>query len=187
MPTVSERIYVDLEYTYPDMNRETRPTDKDMREIVQIAAIRINTAGVELAHLDVLVRPKFQPKLPEFFVELTGITQESVDRVGVPFDEALMHFVRFCSDIPIWTFIGDYDVFQQNCALHAIEFPFITRPFVCVKPMLAAWGIDSSVYSSGTLYRAAGLRMEGHVHNALHDVRSMAAAVCHFESAAFRS
>jgi hypothetical protein len=32
------------------------------------------------------------------------------------------------------------------------------------------------------LYKAAGLDMDGHVHNALHDVRSMAAAVHTFEN-----
>jgi hypothetical protein len=46
--------------------------------------------------------------------------------------------------------------------------------------LLPQWGIDSDAYSSGTLYRAAGLEMTGHVHDALHDVRSMAAATSYF-------
>ncbi len=61
-----------------------------------------------------------------------------------------------------------------------MEWPFQLE-FTRVKPMLPKWGIDPNEYSSGTLYKAADLALEGHVHNALHDVRSMAQAVAMFE------
>jgi hypothetical protein len=63
-----------------------------------------------------------------------------------------------------------------------MEFPFESREFFRVKERLPSWGIDPDKYSSGTLYQAAGLQMHGRVHNALHDVRSMAHAVHYFET-----
>jgi hypothetical protein len=61
-----------------------------------------------------------------------------------------------------------------------MPFPF-SGAFTRVKALLPEWNISPNEYSSGTLYKAAGLSMQGHVHNALHDVRSMAVAVSHFE------
>jgi inhibitor of KinA sporulation pathway (predicted exonuclease) len=173
------RIYIDLEYCYPGMTRLSgRPTSRDQRQVVQIAALQYDHhAGREVASLDVLVKPPFTRYLPSFFVELTGITQRQVDARGVDFQTALAELVGFCEGLDVYTFDQDWSVLQQNCAYHGLAFPFADRPFKRVKTLLSKWGIDPAKYSSGSLYKAAGLDMKGHVHNALHDVRSMSAAV----------
>lgn len=180
----NRRIYVDLEYCYPGMTKERgRPNDQDLRQIVQIAAIRFDTeTGKELDAFNVLVRPTYETILPLFFVELTSITQKELDQKGIPLAEAIRRFTFFCGEDAIWTFNADWDVLKQNCGYINLSFPFEQHPFVRVKPLLSSWGIDPEAYSSGTLFRAAGLDMDGHVHNALHDVRSMAAAVHVFEN-----
>lgn len=172
------RIYVDTEYAYPGMRSGTpRPTSADQRQIVQIAAIRWDTkTGNEVDHYDVLVHPEYLATLPRFFTELTGITQDQVEAGAISFREALQSFYHFCNNDPVWTFDKDEEVFRQNCAYINIPFPF-TVQFTRVKAVLPQWGIDPMAYSSGTLYKAAGLNMNGQVHNALHDVRSMAAAI----------
>lgn len=176
------RVYLDTEYCYPGMKKGTpRPTSADKRQIVQISAIIFNTDnGEEVAHFDQLVRPAYENKLPDFFIELTGITQQQVDTTAISFNEALRKFVAFCDSTPIWTFDKDEEVLLQNCRYISAQWPF-AAPFTRVKPLLANWGIDSSSYSSGTLYKAAGIQLSGHVHNALHDVRSMAQAIHAFE------
>lgn len=178
-----KRVYVDTEYCYPGMERGTpRPTAADKRQIVQIAAIIFDTdSGKEIAHFNQLVLPTYTKKVPEFFVELTGITQADVDRSGIPFKDALANFVRFVGDTEVWTFDKDEEVFRQNCGYLTLPWPF-TSPFVRVKALLPHWGINPAEYSSGTLYKTAGLKMDGHVHNALHDVRSMAQAIYTFET-----
>lgn len=183
MKSSSKRIYVDLEYLYPGMTAEKgRPSDKEQRQIVQIGAILFdNTTGRECTSFDVLVEPAFEKKLPLFFVHLTHITQRMVDTKAIPFREALKQFVSFCKNYSIWTFHADQSVLEQNCRYFGIRFPF-EAPFVRVKSFLPAWGVDPNQYSSGTLFQAAQLKMENmQVHNALHDVRSMARAVCVFE------
>lgn len=174
----NERIFLDLEYCYPGMLRGTpRPTAKDKRQIVQIAAIKYDMAtGKELASFEVLAKPAYESRVSDFFEELTGITQDQIDAGAVPFPEALQQLVEFCGDTPIMTFDQDWFVIEQNCGYFEIDTPF-TVQFTRVKALLPDWGVDPDAYSSGTLYKAVGLTMDGHVHNALHDVRSMAAAV----------
>jgi inhibitor of KinA sporulation pathway (predicted exonuclease) len=172
-----EIIYLDLEYCYPDMTRESgRPSSEDLRQVVQIAAIRFDAkTGKEVDSFDVLTLPKFETILPEFFVELTSITQEDVATQGISFPEALEKLQIFIGETPVRTFHLDEEVLRQNCGYFEIDFPL--TPFARVKDMLPDFHIDPNQYSSGTLYKAVGLTMEGWVHNALHDVRSMAQAM----------
>ncbi len=181
---MKQRVYVDTEYCYPGMERgQPRPTEDDTRQIVQIAAIKVaSDTGIEEAYLDQLVVPTYETQVPEFFTVLTGINQEMVDRDGIDFEAALERFWQFCGSAQVSTFDKDEEVFRQNCSYVDIPWPF-SEEFIRVKPLLASWGVDGQRYSSGTLHTAAGIEMDGHVHNALHDVRSMAAAVAVFESA----
>lgn len=175
-------MYVDTEYCYPGMKRgQPRPTAADTRQIVQIAAILYDSeTGKEVESFNRLVIPAYQKRLPLFFRELTGISQQDVDTRGGAFSEAFDDFRTFCGDVQVWTFHKDEEVFKQNCGYIEKPWPF-SQPFVRVKELLPGWGVDPDVYSSGTLYKAAGLTVRGHVHNALHDVRSMAAAVHELE------
>lgn len=179
----SIRVYVDLEYCTPIMEKGSpRPTESDQRQIVQIAAIKYDhSQGKEVGEFEVFCRPKYTNNLPAFFTELTGITQAVVDTYAVELGEGIGAFEDFCEGYPVYTFDKDWGVFMQNCGYIKRKFLFSDTPFQRVKPMLAAWGLDPEKYSSGTLYKAAGLTMDGHVHNALHDVKSMAAAVDYFE------
>ena len=176
------RVYLDTEYCYPEMLTGTpRPTAADTRQIVQIAATIFDTdTGEEVAHFDQLVVPTYQKELPEFFTELTGITQTDVDKSGIALQNALPDFANFCGDIPIWTFDKDEEVLRQNCGYIDALWLF-NQTFTRVKALLPNWNIDPEKYSSGTLYKAAGIELTGHVHNALHDVRSMAQAINVFE------
>lgn len=177
------RVYVDTEYTYPGMRRGTpRPTAADKRQIVQIAAIIYDEiAGEVVAEFDVLTKPSFQRRLPNFFTELTGITQKQVRENGISIRDAIAQFAAFCGSTPVWTFDKDEEVFKQNAGYIKMKWP-LSQNFVRVKSLLPSWGVNPDAFSSGTLYKAAGLDMLGHVHNALHDVKSMAAAVHVFET-----
>jgi len=166
------------------MTRESgRPSEHDLRQIVQIAAIQFDEKiGIERAALDVLVKPVYTSVLPPFFTELTNITQDDVDAKGLDLSVALDELRKFSQRYQVYIFDADWGVLKQNSAYIQRPFDFEAHPFIRVKPLLVQWGIRENDYSSGTLYKAAGLTMGGHVHNALHDVRSMAAAMCYFET-----
>lgn len=177
-----KRVYVDTEFIYADMFHERRmPRDSDKKEIIQIAAVLFDhETGEEKGSLDVLVRPIFHDHLPDFFIELTGIDDLMIKEKAISFPEALEQFLAFCGNHSIWTFNNDYNVFKQNLTFHGIANPF-KEPFVRVKPLLSEFGLDPNLYSSGTLYQATGLHLDGHVHYALHDVKSMSQAMYSLE------
>jgi DNA polymerase III alpha subunit (gram-positive type) len=173
-----KKIYVDTEYMYEGMFYEKRmPKNSDKKQIIQIAAVLFDhDKSIELKSLDILVKPIFNEKLPDFFIELTNINDEMIKNRAIPFSRALKQFVDFCEDYPILTFNNDYNVFLQNFEFHSIDNPF-KCPFIRVKPLLKNFGINPDKYSSGTLYKAVGLNLKSHVHYALHDVRSMSQAM----------
>ena len=174
----SERIYLDTEYAYDGMNPATgRPTSNERRQLVQISAIRFDTAsGRVIDEFDVYVHPTYLKALPDFFVELTGISQQDLNSKAISMQEGLDALWDFCADTEVWTFDKDEEVIKQNYSYISMEWEHKT-PFVRVKPLLQKWGVDAEKYSSGSLYKAVGLKLEGHIHNALHDVISMANAV----------
>jgi inhibitor of KinA sporulation pathway (predicted exonuclease) len=176
---MDQRIYIDLEYMYPGMTRERgRPTDKDLRQVVQIAAILFdNLSGSEIESFEVLTWPSYTKALPPFFVELTNISEDDLTEKGMSFEEGLRKLIQFVRRYPLYTFDQDEAVLRQNCSYVYVKYPFDNRPFIRIKPKLPSWGLESGAYSSGTLYQSVGLNLSGHVHNALHDVRSMAHAV----------
>lgn len=159
-----------------------RPNDNELRQIVQIAAISYDEqSGEELDALDIFVEPTYTKQLPQFFRELTGISQQKLDAAAISLRDALGQLETFCDGYEMYTFDKDWGVLQQNYGYIGLPFYFADRPFIRIKERLREWGIESDKYSSGTLYQAAGIEMDAQVHNALHDVRSMARAVHVFE------
>jgi len=168
------KIIVDTEYTTDVGWRDSGWSGPGQhREIVQIAAIAVDDEFRELANFDLLIRPRINARLSELFTELTHIPQETVDREGLDFAEALGLFFEFCGhgSTPVICMNGDEAVFRENCALTRNVFPF-PNPFHRLDPFLLSLGIE--VDSSGDLHKLTRTPLSGHTHNALHDVRSMA-------------
>ena len=79
-------IVMDLEWTAWEgsWQRHWSGPGEEM-EIVQIGAVKLaDTSGLEeLDAFEILVRPRINPKLDGYFTDLTGITQDRLDREGV--------------------------------------------------------------------------------------------------------
>jgi inhibitor of KinA sporulation pathway (predicted exonuclease) len=169
-------IIVDTEYTtWPGALESGWSQPGQQREIVQIAAIRVDSSFREVGSLDILVRPLLGPELSALFVELTGIDQANVDACGMPFSGALERFLGFCEDgrLPIICMNADEAVFRENCRINTLDFP-LEQSWHRLRPFLEERGLDLAQLSSGDLHTLTRTPLSGHVHNALHDVRSMA-------------
>jgi hypothetical protein len=92
----------------------------------------------------------------------------------MPFALALAEFLDFCGggSLPVICMNGDETVFRENCRLNGLDFPF-EKSFHRLWPYLDSIGVDPAL-SSGDLHALTPTPLEGHVHYALHDVRSMA-------------
>lgn len=151
------------------------------RELVQIGGVRFDLDTLEeKGEFIVLVRPKKNPVLSDFFIQLTGITNEQVTAGGLDFPEAYRRFREFVGDAPNACFGNDARVMRENLGFNGMpdseaEFDsFNICPWF--KEAGAPFGIKGKI-NSGKLAATLGAPMLSiQEHNALHDARSIAAA-----------
>lgn len=149
----------------------------EFREVVQIGAVLVEAENLaEADTFDVLVQPKKNPILSDYFMELTGITQEMVGREGIEFEEAMGQFASWCDRYPLYSWSkdnpGDPNVLGENCKFAGIAFPFEKSRFSSMQEFFKKYGVPAERYASGTIVRAFGKEPVRHQHNALNDART---------------
>lgn len=166
------------------------PPDDEQRkkaEIVQIAALKVNLKDLSVAEeFNCYVRPYFEPKLTEYFVNLTGITDELLAAEGTDFLSAYGRFLHFTGDLPCYSHAwgqknADETVIRNNLELW--NFPYKKEPQYrniagWFAQQYAARGMPVTGQSSGQIGKLLGLDKEiAHLnldeHNALYDVYSI--------------
>ena len=87
------------------LDTETSGLDPEKNQIIELAAVRIEATGsgaLRIAQrMDTFIRLPEGEKLPEKIVELTGITDEILDREGVRSDAAAGQFYNMVKDGPV--------------------------------------------------------------------------------------
>jgi len=171
---------LDVEWTSWEgaRQRRWRGPGEEM-EIVQIGAVALtdDAALAETAALDVLVTPRINPRLSDYFVRLTGITQARLDDEGVDFATALERLVRFFAAGvgAVWSYGNDYRIIQRNCALNGLSFPFDAALFRDARELVAAAvGPDVAGLDSSRLPEAMGFAPPGAAHQGVDDCRCIA-------------
>lgn len=182
MPPFGTLIVFDMEFTsWPGSVARLWQGENEFPEIVQIGAVKANSGDHgELAAFSCYVQPVRHPILSDYFTNLTGITQERIEREGLLFADAFNRFMDFIG--PETTSLccngRDIDFLKMNCQLHGIAFPPAThdiRPielqhfFKKVFP-----SPDGRQPQSWRLPELAGLgENPGHAHDALDDSRAI--------------
>jgi inhibitor of KinA sporulation pathway (predicted exonuclease) len=175
-------VFYDTEFTTWEGAMERDWTGPgEYRELVQIGAVRFNLAALEeLEEFIVLVKPKKNPVLSDFFVKLTGITNDDVAKNGLAFPDAYAQFQTFLNSTPSACYGWDAKVMRENLTFN--NMPASEQDFdsANIGPWFfdvgAPFGIKGKI-NSGKLAAALGAPMKSiQEHNALHDSRSIAAA-----------
>ncbi len=168
-------IIFDTEYTawQGSMARNWSGLNEFM-EIVQIGAILVDRKTMqEIDEWVVFVKPNKNPILSEYFINLTGITQEDVMRRGVDLKTALIAFQEWAKELPCFSFGGDEQVIIKNCKLIGIDFPMKFDKFRNICELFEDNGINTKGYMSSTIVEAFGKKPQKTGHNALNDARSI--------------
>ena len=154
------------------------------REIVQIAAQMIDLETEQIIDsFSCLVKPNINPVLSDYFIQLTSITQELVEREGISFADAYQEFDTWTAQLPIFCYArktgesADRGVFEENLRLYELNLPLDVSRYDTLTGLFQDAGVDTTKYSSGELYRFFNLSLDGHVHNAMHDVDSLVASL----------
>ncbi|HVU20201.1 MAG TPA: 3'-5' exonuclease [Rhizomicrobium sp.] len=172
-------VVYDLEFTAWEgsmANRWSRPGE--FAELVQIGAVRVNaeTFAVE-AELDVLVRPRLNPVLSDYFTELTGITNGDIAARGLDFAIAYRQFLTFCEGCTTLAFGTDDVIFVDNIRLYGLSGFSAPPPFSNLRPWFNANGVPTARLHSCDVGPALGVAFEGRQHNALADAHSLVAGI----------
>ncbi len=147
----------------------------EYREIIQIGAVLVETANFqELDFFNEYVKLVKNPKLSDYIVKLTGITQELIDDQGIPFAQALEKFFNWSGSYPMYTYGRDHEHLQANCELEGIPFPFEKNRFHRLRDVFENAGITTADYDSGYIVEAFGQKLSRPPHNALNDARTLA-------------
>lgn len=172
-----EFVVYDLEYTAWNGSRQRGWSGEgEHREIVQIGAVRLDMSFTERASLDLVVRPRRNPMLSDYFIALTGITQDRVEREGQDIAQALAALAAFAApDLPLLSNGRDAEVIAENCRLAALDDPFAGRTRDVNTDLAAA--CSRPAVMSADLPGLFGLPPSGRGHDALADARNVAAAL----------
>jgi inhibitor of KinA sporulation pathway (predicted exonuclease) len=154
-------------------------------EVVQIGAIRIDPVTLdEVDALEILVRPRINPRLSDYFIDLTGVPQSRVDAEGVDLVPAVERFGAFLP--PGGVAIsngGDDDILTANAALYGLPRPLTDRRFVNLRPILMErTGRARHELVSGDLHTTLGFSADHPAHDALGDARNVAESLRHLKS-----
>jgi inhibitor of KinA sporulation pathway (predicted exonuclease) len=172
-------VIFDLEFTAWQGSMEHRwLRPGEFREVVQIGAVRVDSESfVELAPFDAIVRPRLNPVLSDYLVELTGVTNAALAERGMDFADAFGRFVAFANGDCIAAFGRDDLVLEDNIRLYGLKGMPALPPYANIAPWLFDQGIDPRGRHACDVAQAAGAEFTGRRHDALDDARSVALGI----------
>ena len=186
-------IILDTEYTSWEGSQKRNWSKKNEHmELVQIAATKVKKTQKKMKlvkKINIYVKPKINPQLSEYFIDLTKIKQDTIDKKGLTFKEAMKKIYDFCRNdknekFPIFSYGNDYNIIKENLKLNSINkksrYYKWEKCFYDIRPFFDIF-VDSSKYSSGTIYKAFKIKpnTKESVHNALWDCVSIYISLKH--------
>lgn len=164
-------IIFDLEATCWRLRRPPR------QEIIEIGAVKVNSAGAQVSEFNAFIKPKLNPQLSSFCKQLTSIEQSDVDKAK-DFQEVIWDFEDwlFIEGGPItllsW---GDYDKHQldMDAEIHEMELPWLDR-HRCLKEAHKQLLKLREPVGVKTALEYAGMSFEGSSHRGIIDAQNTA-------------
>ena len=182
-------ILFDTEYTSWKGCLENGRADWQKKEIVQIAALKIDNHLQVESEFNVYVKPEINPVLSDYFIDLTGITNEKLTAEGIPFYEAYARFKAFAEGCICYSHawgapsgsLADGEVMNENLQYHRLiddNTPVYRNIAPWFKQRYAEEGINIKSQCSGEVARLLGCEraiqdLGLNVHNAFYDVYSV--------------
>lgn len=148
---------------------ETTGLKSDSHEIIEIGAIRVNRDSDNHDTFQALVRPS--KKIPKKITEITGITQDMVEKDGDSLETALAQFIEFVGDLPLVSFNAEFDMAFLTTAVQKNHAGALAnnRVSCALKMSRRAWPGRKS-YRLTDLAKDGGLSADG-THRALGDCK----------------
>lgn len=163
-------LIIDLEATcWDNATREQR----NQMETIEIGCAVVEPYSLELLdQIDIIVKPVFHPKLTNFCIDLTSITQEMVDS-GESFRDAMKKISSYTEDDDIFCSWGLFDckLLTRQCRQLTIEYPF-KNGHANIKNVVAQ-SIDRKPSSVIKTCNFLNVDFKGRMHRGIDDALNM--------------
>ena len=174
---------IDLEFTaWEGSWKRSWSEPWEWREIVQIGFIAVDAAlnFEQKFTKEILVNPRINTNLSDYFQDLTGITQANLNLNGVCLKDGLSLLNDSIAEVDQIIFNGqDGLIIRENCELQGIDYPWGNHNFFNFRPLLASTlNLPQSVLVSSDLTSIARINYyRGRAHTALDDCKAIACAL----------
>ena len=182
-------VIFDTEYIADKGMKEEGFCGWQNREVIQIAALKIDSKLKVVDKLNLYIKPKLHNNIPQYFVDLTGIDDEIMLKNGINFTEAYKIFKNFVGDDVCyshgWSFDKDNDADGEVMREMLTTYNMIDDKQPNYKN-IAYWfrdkykenGIKVDMQSSGEIVTILSREDELkqlclQIHNAFYDVYSI--------------
>jgi len=161
------------------------------RELISISALKVEKKNNTLIILDKFnyyIKPRINTDLSSYIINLTSITQHKINTCGLDFEIVMENFYNFSRNLPLYSYGNDYMVIHENMDLYKIDINSKYRmwcsKFLDIRHIFRSYNIDTSKYSSGTIYKHFSLKSEikSNVHNSEWDTYSLFLTLKHLLS-----
>jgi inhibitor of KinA sporulation pathway (predicted exonuclease) len=171
-------IILDTEYTsWPGTNEKGYNMKTKFPELVQISAIKVDKDFNIVDRLNIYVKPIINPKLSEYFKRLTKINQNKINKDGISIKGSIEKLYNFSKHnnklLDVYSYGDDYKIIDINLDIigDSKKSKYRKWRIHCydVRYIFKNHNIDTSKYSSGTIYRAFKIKPDKNIN--IHDSR----------------
>ena len=175
-------IIFDTEYTAWEGSQQRKwSLPNEHMELVQIGALKVkkNNKKIEIIdYIKITIKPRINNILSDYFIKLTGITNEEVENDGIDFIDGIKKFIDFCDCMNMYSYGDDYEIFEVNMNLYNLSSNFFLWKYknksFDIRDFFEKHNIDTNKYSSGGVYKSLDLKVENEsIHDPLFDCMSM--------------
>lgn len=189
-------IIFDTEYTTWLGCQKNGWKGNQKKEIVQISALKVSNQLEVISEFNILCKPVINPILSNYFVQLTHITNEQVEKHGESFLSVFQKFESFVGNDICYSHAwgkdyndeSDGNIIKENILLNKISNPktIIYRNIAFVfNELYKKNNIKIKKQSSGQIAKLLGIENDiAHIksssHNAFYDVYSILTGLKYF-------
>lgn len=176
--TEVEKIKKELEMNYIILDLEaTCWQDKGnlQSEIIEIGAVKVNGNFEIESEFSYFIKPKINPKLSDFCIELTTINQQNIDAAN-NFSNVIEKFKNWI-DISNPYLLCSWGLYDKNqlisdCELHNLDFDWVMRHISLKHQYPNFKGLKRMVGMNGAL-TIENLHLDGTHHRGIDDARNI--------------
>ena len=175
-------IIIDTEFTsWKGALKRNWSKINEYKELIQIGYLIFDNNLNIIDKGSIYFKPKINPILSKYFINLTNISQKLINKHGNDFLSGIKKFWKIVSDNIIVSYGDDLNIIYYNYKIYNYKIPIKKINYVNIKPLIHKRYIINNL-TSGELYKLTPFtNKKSHNHNAEWDVYSIYLFITHYK------